>query len=244
MPNLLYQAITLVFNALVAIFVVYYLFSLRSKEKDIDRREKKMGDDYRNVVDNGLTQERQILDNAVSQSNQMMQVATHQANQIISGSQYIAQNSKASIDNALQKLVVDVENVSQNSKIALDQALQKIVVDVHREAFDTGKEFSGNFDSALKHIAQTSLAGFQNVASELELDLQKQIREFRQTLLANIEKEVEVYKQNRIRRIDQASTVIVQKVAQDMLNKSLSLDDHEKILIDALEKAKHDGIFD
>lgn len=244
MPNLLFQAITIVFNLVIAIFVIYYLTSLRAKENEVSKKQKQIEENYKSALTTGQTQEHQILENAMNQSSQIMQVATHQANQIIAGTQYITQASKTSLEQALQRMIIDVQNTGSNSKMTLEQALQKIVVDVHREAFDTGREFATNYSASLKQIANLSLAGFQTVASELELDLQKQIKDFRQTLLTNLEKELEVYKQSRMRKVDQASVTIVQKFAQEMLNKSLSLDDHEKLLIDSLEKAKQEGLFD
>lgn len=244
MPTLLYQVVTLVFNLIIIVFVVFYLLSLRNKEKEIDKKSHKIEGDYNNVVGQVVTQQHQIVQGAVDQSNQIMQIATHQANQILAGTQYLSQTTKATLDASLQRMVVDVQNAGSNSKITLDQALQKIVVDVHREAFDTGKEVNSSYQESLKHLTTNSLTGFQNVTNELELELQKQIKDFRQTLLVNLEKEVETYMVAKIRRIDQASVGLVQKVAQEVLNKSLTLEDHENLVIKSLEKAKKEGVFD
>ncbi len=244
MPTLLYQVITIVFDLAVIIFVAVYVIGVRKKESEFEKKEGKIETDYQQIVENSRSQERQIIENAMNQSNQMMSVATHQANQILAGTQYISQTTKATLDTALSKMITDVQGTSSTSKISLEQALQKIVVDVHREAFDTGREFTTHYSTTLKQLTTVSLAGFQNVASELELELQKQIKDFRQNLLANLEKEVEVYKQQKMRRIDQASTHIVAQVAQEVLNKSLTLDDHENLVVRSLERAKKEGVFD
>lgn len=244
MPNLLFQVITLVFNLVIVVFVVFYFLSLRKREQEVHKKENRIDNDYEQVVGNGMARERQILENAVNQSSQIMNVATHQANQILAGTQYISQTTKATLDNAVQKLVVDVENVSSSSKITLDQTLQKIATDVHREAFDAGKDMTGSYNASLKQLVTISLTGFQNVTNELELDLQKQIKDFRGTLLANLEKEIEEYKAAKIRRIDQASVGVAQRVAQEVLNKSLTMEDHQKLVIQSLEHAKKEGVFD
>lgn len=244
MPTLLFQVVTLVFDLSIIVFVVFYILNLRKKEKYIDERDNKISNDYKQVVGNGMARERQIVENAVAESSQIMQIATHQANQILSGAQYISQTTKATLDNALQRMVVDVSNASSSSKISVDQALQKIVVNVHKEAFDAGKDVTASYQASLKHMVNISLTGFQNVTSELELDLQKQIREFRTSLLNNLEKEMEEYKAQKIQRIDKVSVGIAQKVAQEVLNKSLTIDDHESLVIRSLEKAKKEGVFD
>lgn len=244
MPALLFQVITVVFDLCVIVFVVFYVLNLRQKEKDINKRESKLSNDYRQVVGNGQVRERQIIEGAVAESSQIMQIATHQANQILSGAQYLSQTTKASLDSALERMVVDVQTASSNSKITLDQALQKIVVNVHKEAFDAGKDVTNSYQASLKHMVNISLSGFQNVTSELELDLQKQIKEFRQSLLNNLEKEIDQYKAAKIKRIDQVSISIAQKVSQEVLNKSLTMEDHESLVIKSLEKAKKEGVFD
>jgi hypothetical protein len=244
MPALLFQVVTLVFDLSVIVFVTVYVLGVRKKERDVDRKEGKIDHDYQAIIEQGRAQERQIIENAMSQSNQMMQVATHQANQILAGTQFITQSTKTTLDAALQKMVVEVQNVGSNSKIALEQNLQQIINDVHKEAFNSGNEAVSRYQASLQQITSVSLTGFQKVTNQLELSLQQQIKEFRTTLLANLEKEVESYKQSKIHRIDQASSIIVQRVAQEVLNKSLSLEDHQALVIQSLEKAKKEGIFD
>ncbi len=244
MPTLLFQVITVVFNIVIIIFVVFYLLSLRNKEKAIDQKLHKIDTDYDQVVGHSSTQQHQIVEGALNQSNQIMQVATHQANQILAGAQYLSQTTKATLDTSLQQMVVTVQGVGANSKISLDQALQKIITDVHKEAFDTGLTVTESYKASLKQVADTSVSGFQNVTQELELDMQMQIKNFRQEVLANIEKEVEAYKTAKIRRIDQASVVLVERVAQQVLNKSLTIEDHENLVLKSLDKAKKEGVFD
>lgn len=244
MPALLFQVITVVFDLSVIVFVAVYVLGVRRKEREVDRKEGKIEHDYQAVIEQSRTTERQIIDNAVSQSNQMMQVATHQANQILAGTQFITQSTKTTLDAALQKMVVEVQNTGSNSKIALEQNLQKIINDVHKEAFNSGNEAAANYQASLRQITSVSLTGFQNVTNQLEMSLQQQIKEFRTTLLSNLEKEMESYKLSKINRIDQAASIIVQRVAQEVLNKSLSLEDHQNLVIQSLEKAKKEGVFD
>lgn len=244
MPSLLYQVITIVFNLVIVVFVVFYLLSLRNKEKELNKREHRIDTDYNQVVGHSQSQQHQIVEGAMNQSNQIMSIATHQANQILSGAQYLSQTTKATLDASLQQMVTEVQNTSSNSKIALEQALQEIVVDVHKEAFESGKQMSQSYQGQLKKISENSLSGFQTVTNDLELELSMAIKNFRQELLSNVEKEVEQYKAAKMRRVDQASVVLVERIAQQVLNKSLTIEDHESLVIKSLDKAKKEGVFD
>ena len=61
--------------------------------------------------------------------------------------------------------------------------------------------------------------------------------------LLNLQKDIEAYKESRYADAEESVKQIVQKVSQEVLNKSISLEDHQKMVIDALEKAKKEGVF-
>lgn len=211
MPILPVQVITIVADLVIFIFVGYYLLKLRAKEKELDAKSAKIDSDYHKIVDDALTKERTIL-----------QDASTEASQILTGTQFVSTNSKA----------------------AIDQALQKMVTDLEQEAGGTAKDFMTSYQTSLKQIAVQSLTDFQNVVKGLQDDLQKQIKDFHDNMMPTVEKELEAYKMARVKQAEQSVTHVVQKVSQEVLNKTLSLDDHQNLIIDSLEKAKREGMFD
>ena len=163
----------------------------------------------------------QIVDNALSKERKIIEDATAEANQIISGAQYI----------------------SQTSKEALNQALQKLVTDIHQGASTSAQEFLHNYQESLKQLSNQSLGDFKSVTKELETDMQNQIKSFRESLIPQMEKELAAYKENRMKEAEAAINRIIQRVSQEILHKSVSLEDHEKLILESLEKAKKEGIF-
>ncbi len=210
MPNLLFQVITLVADLVIFLFVGYYLIELRTKEKELEKKENKVDTSYHQIVDNALTKERKILDDA-----------TTEANQIITGATY----------------------VTTSSKQAIDQAIKQMMADIQKETAIATQELTQNYQTSLQHLATNSLNDFQNIAKELKEDLQKQVKEFRETLLPGMEKELEAYKQTRLAEAEQTVIRVVQKASQEILNKSISFDDHQRLMIEALEKAQKEGVF-
>jgi|GEM_PF-1835907 len=239
----LFQIISIVADIVLFIFVGIYLLSLRKTQKELETKQNQVDANNHQIAADALTKEQKVLQEATNESSQILQVATQQADQIISGAQYISQASKQSIDQALQQLVQEVQGISQTAKVTVDQTVRKMAIDMQQQSLGTAHDFSNNYVASLKQLSTESLNDFQLVAKELEVDLQKQIKEFRETLLPNLEKEVEAYKQSRLKQTEQTVARIVQKVSQDILNKSLSLEDHQNLLIESLEKAKKEGIF-
>lgn len=229
MPALFIQYMTFLADFAILLFVGYYFLKLNSKERELEKRENKIDSEYHQVVDNALAKERKIMDDATSE-----------AEHIITGAEY----------------------VNKSSKEVVDQALQKMVDQIHTETVETARNFMNSFSASLGQISQqsqrdfqdvakeleqglqTQVTDFQNSAKELEVDLQKQIKDFHDTLLPGLEKELDDYKKIRMKQADQTIASIVQKASQEILNKTISLDDHQKLIIESLEKAKKEGIFD
>lgn len=164
----------------------------------------------------------QIVDDALSKERKILEDATHAADQIVTGAQYIQQNSQKTVDEALQKMVTEVKD----------------------ETADTSKEFRKDYQSSLENIANQSLTDFQQVAKELQEDLRLQVKSFHETLLPTLQKELDEYKQERLKQTEQTITKIIQTASQDILSKSISYEDHQRLMTEALEKAKKEGLFE
>lgn len=206
-----YQAMSLTADLVLFLFVGSYIIKLYSREKELEKREKKIDTEYHQVVDDALSKERKILDDA-----------TTEANQIISETQFVSQASKDSIDAALAQMKRDIQNETQTA----------------------AHNFRESYQHELKKLTDQSLHDFQNISKELQESLHKQVNEFHTAMLPALEKELENYKQARIKQTEQMIKGIIQKVSQEVLSKSISLDDHQKLLIDSLDKAKREGMFD
>jgi len=244
MSNQLFQMISLITDGVLFFFVIFYLFTLGRKEKKFDEKEQKLNTEYHQIVENAIARHRKILDDATMESAQIIGAASHQAEQIIAGTQYISQIAKVTIDQAMQKLVVEAQTISTNSQLSLDQSSQKLVVDVQKEAFDTARDLMNTYSTTLKQSSNASVTNFQNIIKQMEIDLQKQIKEFRDTMLPKMESDLEEYKQIRLKQTEVMVNKIIQRASQEILKKSLTLDDHEKLMIESLEKAKMEGVFE
>ena len=211
LPNTVFQLLTISADLIIFIFVWFYIWEIRAKDKSLEEERKKTDSSYHHVVDDALAKERKILDDA-----------THEAAQIISKTEFLTDSSKQ----------------------AVDQALQKMEGEMEKEAGTASQAFAKTYSASLQKLAAASLTEFQTITHTMEADLQKQTKEFRDSMLPNLQKELEEYKKMRLQQADRTITHIIQEVSQEILNKSLSLDDHQRLLTESLEKAKKEGVFD
>src|SRR6185437_14069175 len=143
LPNAFFQLFTIAADVAIFGFIWYYLWEMHGKEKKIDEERKKTDENYHHVVDKALAQERKILDDA-----------TQEATQIISRTEFL----------------------TDESKTALDQALEKMEGQLEKNAGNTTHEFTKTYSSSLQKLAAESLKEFQTITKNMEVDLQNQTK--------------------------------------------------------------------
>ncbi len=183
------------------------------------RGKEKWMDEERKKTDDNY---HHVVDEALAKERKILDDATREATQIITKTEYLTTESQTSVNEALQKMEEQIE----------------------KDAGSTSHEFTKTYSTSLQRLATHSLSEFQTITRNMEADLQKQTKEFSATMLPTLEKELEEYKKIRLQQADRTITHVIQEVSQEILNKSLSLDDHQRLLTEALEKAKKEGVFD
>jgi len=223
------QLITLIADTAIIFFVTYYFFKFRAKEKKIEGKENKVDTKYHEVVDNALSKERKILDDAA-----------HAADQIMTGANYVNRNIREEVYLALRNMGADIQKeaagIARDFLNSYKHSLEKITTDSLTSYQNNAK----NIDSDL----QKQIQEFNNSSNSIQKELQEKIKEFYESRLATLEKELEDYKQYRIKQSEQIITSIVNEASRELLKKTISIEDNEKLITEALEQAKRKGVFE
>lgn len=205
-------------NLMVLSVLGFYIWTLRKEKKKFEEREKELAakeaqveSGYQQIINQALEKERKILEDAAKQ-----------ANEILSSTQNLSTTSKENLNNALQKMIADIQN----------------------EAATSSNDFLSNYKNSLGQISNKSLVDFQNELKKFEADMQVKMQNFRDTLLPGIQKELEAYKNEQFRLADKKVASIIKKVAEQVFNETISLEEHQKLIIDSLEKSRKEGVFD
>jgi vacuolar-type H+-ATPase subunit H len=239
MPALVIQVIQIYADLVIIIFVGYYFLKLWTKERELERKEGKIDTDYHHVVDTALEKERKIIDDA-----------TQEADQIISGAYYVNKAAKETVDQALERMIADIQKETLATARAFMQSYENSLKSLTTESVSDFNLVSKSQQEEMKkqiadyrEMLNHSLTQFQGVATNMEKDLQEQIMAFHNTLLPTMQKEIEEYKAARMKETELMITKVVQKVSQEVLNTTLTLNDQQKLVLDSLEKAKKEGVF-
>lgn len=128
----------------------------------------------------------------------------------------------------MQKQISEVLNVHKSVIQSSEKSFEKELADLRQSFIDSSNE-------SLKAI---------NNHVESEGNLAKDVLSKRvEAEFAKVEGELSEYKKSKENVIEEEVRKVVNKVAKEVLNKTLSSSEHEKIVIDALEVAKKEGFF-
>lgn len=158
--------------------------------------------------------------------------------------------------------------ISEDFKKKFAQEIEENIVEFKNEFKKTSEEiiksYKSQFESAdeqikilLTELNQAAKKEFSKIqetnlktSEELSKDFTQKFAKIYQLTqdslnkkVAETEKEIENYKKERFKEIDQKIYQLLGEVAKKTIGKAVDLSTHEKLVMDALQKAKKEGIF-
>jgi hypothetical protein len=210
--------IVLIFTTLT-IFIVGVLFAyLRLIRNYMDLKEGK--DKYPDP--------KELLLRAHAKSQKIIEDATEKANQIISSSETLKTKNLDDIKKQIEKAQENDLKIYQVSVSKIQEESIKVLQNVpdYIKAL-LSKEILIVKDDLLSEIK----VAHDNAKALIEQAYQK------------ADDEVAVYKKVRMDALDKTIISIVQQISRKVLNKEIESQEHEKLVIKALEEAKRQNVF-
>src|SRR3989344_5741963 len=142
-------------------------------------------------------------------------------------------------------LFVNVKNYDFNKEL-------KSVTQKELKAFEkTTLDFIKVYENVLNDLKTRNVEIFQNISNNIETSTLGEIKKFnsvieQETISSQkmLAKDIDAYRQDRLRIVDERIFEILEKVSKLVLGKAISPSDQEALIIDSLEKAKKEAIFD
>jgi len=127
------------------------------------------------------------------------------------------------LKNDFQKTSEEIIKNYQSQFESGNQEIQKVISELSRQATEEAKKVSGALSEKLTQK-------FSEIYQSVEKTLNNKV--------AGTEKEIESYKKERFEAIDRKIYQLLGEVAKKTIGKTIDLSNHEKLVIEALEKAK------
>lgn len=175
------------------------------------------------------------------------------------------QHRKAEFD--LQK-GEEAQNIIKNANIKAEEIIsqaQEFNVQqqdrLQKTLNEATQTYAKSYQDALAKTQNISATMLHNISNDIKKGVVGEIDVFRNSLQQEVVKskdeirkaiaeafqkadsEVESYKKARMQQVDKEILVMVRRVAEKVLAKEIGIDEHEKLVLKALEEAKKQGIF-
>ncbi len=207
--------------------IAVFIYSILKKEHEFQEKEKETFQQYKRILKKAHTQARSLLE-TTSAASQELWTETKATNEDLTENldkvlQTMAQKHIETMSKQAQLLQNDYKNKVTQMQNQIDQNTEQMIQNAQKDI--TGQ------------VAQFSQVLIKNATSSEET-----INKKTQELLLAVENEITEYKKQRLAKIEADVSQIVQKTYQEVLHTSIPEDIQQQLILEALEKAKQEGI--
>lgn len=168
------------------------------------------------------------------------------------------------IDNANNKALDIVHKANlfvSTSNETFNNQLKNITVNQLKAFEKATSDFIKMYGQVLNDLKSKNIEVFQNISENIEVDTLEEIKKFKQTieqetiaseqeLKKKIDQEyllakadVDQYREKKLKEIDDKIYEILEKVSKLVIGKALNISDQGELIIESLENAKKEGVF-
>jgi cell division septum initiation protein DivIVA len=219
------------FITIVAALVGFFgllLYRMFKREQEFEGKQEKLLKDESKILRQARTKARDIVTRATDQSIRLF----HQAGMT---NEHIIETLDAIIQESLKKHLETFHITSDQMLSEYTRSLgslEQTVLHTSEEQFHKVQQQSDEAFSTLN-------ATLRQEVGQLPAAVEKRLQE----TLSAIEKEAEAYKALRLAKIDRSIQAIFLTTYKEILGESITLSVQEHIVVNALDKAKQEGVF-
>jgi len=199
--------------------VIYYTRTVRklqtlNKEKDITQKE------------------------ILQKSDLILEEAREKALKIVSDANLFDDSTKKLFDQELKRIQEGQVNTLEKLSYDLLNSYQKELTDLK----DNNIKIVNNISKDIESSTVSELKDFKEILKKETFESQKIVEGKIEEAYKAAQKDIEDYKIVQLKKVEGQIYEIIQNVSKIVLGKTLSLQEHEQLVMDALEKAKKEEV--
>lgn len=181
-----------------------------------------------------------LLERAHEQAQQMIDEANRKASEILASTKVYEDNSNQELKQKLADLEKQQASVFAKASEDMKVAYQDMITQIQEQDINTLKNMT-------KDIESDVLADFKEFRDVLEketINSEKVVKEKIDEEYMAMEKELDEYKKQKYQKINEDIYKVLYRVSEMVLSEGISYDKHKALVIDALETAKKEQMFE
>jgi hypothetical protein len=188
----------------------------------------------RQIASDQTTYLKQSMDQIMQEfGKQLEQIKNYNVSTLTETSKNI--NSTTSLEakeyaKAVEQVKVNIEKLMQDFTIQMQQVKTNDINTLTNISKDIEKTAATEIDKYTKVLEQETIQSENLVKKKID------------DQYAKVAAEIENYKTEQFKKIEESLNVILTKISMEVLEKSFNVQDHKDLIIRTLEKAKHENI--
>jgi hypothetical protein len=226
------------FTLTVSVLAGVIFFLARAYSKTVERLHEI--EKANNTMQSQLSaQPTKLLEEAHQKAQEIINLANKQATEILASSKVYENNSNQALKDKLAMLEKQQEGVFAKASEDMKVAYQNMITQIQEQDINTLKTMT-------KEIESDVIADFKEFRDVLEketINSEKIVKEKIDEEYLTMEKDLEEYKKQKYQKLDEDIYKVLYRVSEMVLNQGISYDKHKELVIDALETAKKEQVF-
>ena len=211
-----------------AVVLFFLAYRLREREAKIKKIEARL---HRHSV--------KTMELVHQNSERLMQESIQKATEIIHDTQAVKEESEEKLQNVLHQ-------TAKKHAGLLEKQLFEVSESFDTEFENLEKKYEKQAKKTLSQMESTGKAGLEKLEGILDkqtISLQNYLQHKVDIEFEKARSEIAQYKKAEMEKVKEDIHNLIKKTVVDVLGKSIPLDEHEKLILSALEEAKQEGIF-
>jgi F0F1-type ATP synthase membrane subunit b/b' len=231
------------------LLVLVFFYKLQKKYIELVKHEERLSRSKR-VLRRTRKKANMILDDARQNAQQIIQQTNLKAEEIITKADAFSKEQSNTLYEQIQKYEDQqfnsyrefLEKLKADSINLLNSVSQDITQQTKGDISNLQTHLQQNIAQVDQSISDVITEGVNKISTSISVSQQQAIQVLEQQK-NKADQEIEIYKQEKIRQIDEKIFDVISRVTQDFVEKSLNPKEHEEVVYKSLEKAKKDNLF-
>ena len=199
------------------------------------KRERELGE-LRETIN---SKSEKVLTDAHQQSKSVILQATEKANKILLDANYSHEQIMQEFDKTLKEIVSRTTKEFETTGYDFVKLYQNSLEEIKKSHIE---EIKSTIES-VKKTTETELEDFSTIMKKETIEAQDYIGKNITEQFEKTNKEIRDYKTEQLQKVDASIGSLIQKIAQSVLGRLISPSEHQHLVLEALEEAKKEGVF-
>lgn len=214
-----FDLLIIIFGLIVGLGVVVYLYIKTLKKLEAAKKEEKH-------LQQSIEQKAVgLLDQARARAFEIIDEANNKAKGIIEETKSFGQEAKISQEKNLEKVSQDLVTIYQG----MLEELKKDDINIFK-----------NISKDIEEDALKEIKDFRTILQKETVESQKIVEQKIEGEYSQAQKEVALYKEERIKKMDEAIFQVLSEVSKEVIGEGIDYKKHQELVLDALNQAKKD----